>query len=104
MIRYKDAAPKHADSLVWKAQGQKITANGTCLTIVQTGESEMAEAIHHHRDPTRFPAAYTGSSVINRLVFLSKHRAVSQEVSEVGSGYATHFIHTLLPQMNPVKK
>ena len=39
----------------------------------------MAEGIDHHRAPTKFPAAYTGGSVINRLVFFSKHRAVSQE-------------------------
>lgn len=48
MIRSKDAAPKHVDSLFWKVQDQNITANGTCLTIVQTGENEMAEAIDHH--------------------------------------------------------
>lgn len=79
MIRYKDATPKHADSLFWKVQDQNITANGTSLTIVQTGENEMAEAIDHHQAHTKFPAAYTGGSVINRLVFLSKHRAANQE-------------------------
>lgn len=79
MTKYKDAAPKHADSLFWKVQDQNITANGTCLTIVQTDENKMAEAIDHHRAPTKFPAAYTGGSGINRLVFFCKHRAASQE-------------------------
>lgn len=54
--------PNMLDSIVWKVQDQNITANGTCLRIVQTGENEMAEAIDHPRAPTKFPAAYTGGS------------------------------------------
>lgn len=35
MIRYKDDAPKHVDSLLRKVQEQNITENGTCLKIGQ---------------------------------------------------------------------
>lgn len=35
MIRYKDDAHKHADSLLRKVQEQNITENGTCLKIGQ---------------------------------------------------------------------
>lgn len=79
MTRYKNTAPKCAHSLFWQVQDQNITANGTCLAIVQRGENETAEALDDHQAPTKFPAAYTRGSVINRLLFPSKHRAVSQE-------------------------
>lgn len=81
------STPKPAESLLGKVQEQNITENGTPLSVAQPGENERAEVIDDIRALTEFPAAHTRCSVINRLFFLSKHGAGSEEtLSEIGEG------------------
>lgn len=97
-VNSHETCTQTAESLLWEIQEKNITANGTPLSVAQPGENEREEVIDDMRALTEFPAAHTGCSVINRLVFLSKHRAGSEEtLTETGEGPRAQRLGQVLP-------